>query len=42
MVQGDIEKDMYMINFLTQNFFLCTLTNHPWIMEDGAVVIVPL
>ena len=49
MVQGDIEKDMCMIKpytllckFLRHQFFLCTLTNHPRIMKDGAVVIVPL
>ena len=49
MMQGDIEKDMCMIkpykllcNFLRRQFFLRTLTNHPWIMKDGAVVIVPL
>ena len=44
VVQGDIVKDMCMIkpykllrNFLRLQFFLCSLTNHPWIMKDGAV-----
>ena len=36
MGQRDIAKDI--CNFLIEPpFFLCTLTHHPWIMEDGNV-----
>ena len=44
MGQGDIDKDMCMIkpfktlmSLFEPPFFLCTLTHHPWIMEDGNV-----
>ena len=44
MGQGDIDKDMCMIKpfktfiyLFEPPFFLCPLTHHPWIMEDGNV-----